>query len=148
MSDGITGLVGLALSLARLPTIAMLCSVADRVAPLRLCSYLLFYVFLLSLLTRITSALIVYDKRTLLNIGHRYTNLLQDTLSTNPTWPLEILRNTEENKGHLNKSRRQRIKKHHGKRAGIHNRLCVAMCRKVLTVFLYRVSCSLISNPW
>ncbi len=67
------------------------------------------------------SALIIYDKRTLLDIGHRYTNLLQDTLSTNPTWPLEILWNTEENKGHLNNPRRR--KKHRGKRAGICNRL-------------------------
>ncbi len=66
----------------------------SRPCLLRLCSYLLFYVFLLSLLTRITSALMLYDKRTLLDIGQRYTNLLQDT---NPTWPLEILRNTEEN---------------------------------------------------
>ncbi len=80
-------------------TMAPLCSVAVRVASLRLCSYLLFYVFLLSLLTRITYALIVYDKRTPLDIGHRYTNLLQDTLSMNPMWPLEILWNTEENKG-------------------------------------------------
>ncbi len=67
------------------------------------------------------SALIIYDKITLLDIGHRYTNLLQDTLSTNPTWPLEILWNTEENKGHLNNPRRW--KKHHGKRVGIRNRL-------------------------
>jgi len=43
------------------------------------------------------SMLIVYEKRTLLDIGHGYTNLLQDTLSTNPTWQLEILQNTEEN---------------------------------------------------
>ncbi len=49
-----------------------------------------------------TSALIIYDKRTLLDIEHRYTILLQDTLFTNPTWPLEILRSTEENNGHLN----------------------------------------------
>ncbi len=102
---------------------ALRCSVAVRVAPLKLCSCLIFYVFLLSLLTRITSALIVYDKRTLLDIGHRYTNLLQDTLSTNPTWPLEILRNTEEKKGHLNNPRRRRIKKHHGKCIGIRSRL-------------------------
>ncbi len=100
---------------------ALLCSVAFQVPPLRLCFYLLVYVCLLSLFTRITSALIIYDKRTLLDIGHRYTNLLQDTLSTNPMWPLEILHNTEENKGHLNNPRRR--KKHHGKHAGIHNRL-------------------------
>ncbi len=100
---------------------ALLCSVAFQVSPIRLCFYLLLYVFLLSLFTRITSALIIYDKRTLLDIGHCYTNLLQDTLSTNPTWPLEILRNTEENKGHLNNPRRR--KKHRRKRAGILNRL-------------------------
>ncbi len=63
----------------------------------------------------------VYDKRTLLDIGHRYTNLLQDTLSTNPAWPLEILRNTEVNHGHLNNPRRR--KKYRGKHAGIRNRL-------------------------
>ncbi len=54
-------------------------------------------------------------------VAQHYTNLIQDTLSTNPTWPLEILRNTELNKGHLNNPRRQR--KHRGKRAGIRNRL-------------------------
>ncbi len=100
---------------------ALLCSVACELAPLRMCFYRLFYVFLLSLFTHITSALIIYDKITLLDIGQRYTNLLQDTLSTNPTWPLEILRNTEENKGHLNNPRRR--KKHCWKRAGIRNRL-------------------------
>ncbi len=63
----------------------------------------------------------MYDKRTLLDIGHRCTNLIQDTLSTNPTWPLEILRSTELNKDHL-KNRRRR-KKHSGKRAGIRKRL-------------------------
>ncbi len=100
---------------------SLLCSDAFRLAPLRLYFYLLFYVFLLSLFTRITSALIIYNKRTLLDIGHRYTNLLQDTLSMNPTWPLEILQNTEKNNGHLNYPRRR--KKHSGKHVGIHNRL-------------------------
>ncbi len=100
---------------------ALLCSVTVRVARLRLCFYLLVYVFLLSLFTCITSALIIYDKRTHLDIGHRYTILLQDTLSTNPTWPLEILWNTEENNGHPNNPRRR--KKHSGKHAGIRNRL-------------------------
>ncbi len=76
-----------------------------------------FYLLLLSLFTHITSALITYDKGTLLDIGHRYTNLFQDTLSPNPLWPLEILRNAENN-GH-----RRRNKKHCGKRAGICNRL-------------------------
>ncbi len=97
---------------------APLCSDAVQVAPLRLCFYLLFYLLLPSLFTHTTSALITYDKLTLLDIGHRYTNLFQDTLSPNPSWPFEILRNAEENNGH-----RRRIKKHRGKRAGIRNRL-------------------------
>ncbi len=74
-----------------------------------------------SFCTRVTSAMIIYDKRTLLDIGQRYTILIQDTLSTYPTWPLEILWNTELNKGHLNNPRRRR--KHRGRRAGIRNRL-------------------------
>ncbi len=90
-------------------------------APLNLCFNILFYVFLLSLLTRITSALFIYDRRTLLDIGHHCTNLLQDTLSTDPAWPLEILRTTEVNKGRLNNPGRRR--KHRGRRAGIRNRL-------------------------
>ncbi len=53
-------------------------------APLNLCFNIHFYVFLLSLFTRIASALFIYDKRTLLDIGHHCTNLLQDTLSTDP----------------------------------------------------------------
>ncbi len=79
---------------------APLSSDAVQVAPLRLCFYLLFYLLLLSLFTHITSALITYDKGTLLDIGHRYTNLFQVTLSTNSSWPLKILRNAEENNGH------------------------------------------------
>ncbi len=90
-------------------------------SPLNLCFYILFYVFLLSLFTRLTSALFIYDKRTLLDIGHRCTNLLQDTLSTDPAWPAENLRNAEVNKGHPNNPRRR--KKHRGRRAGIRDRL-------------------------
>ncbi len=90
-------------------------------APLNLCFNILFYEFLLSLFTRITSALFIYDRRTLLDIGHHCTNLLQDTLSTDPAWPLEILRSTEVNDGRLNNPRRRR--KHRGRRAGIRNRL-------------------------
>ncbi len=97
---------------------ALLCSDAVQVAPLRLCSYLLFYLLLISIFTHITSALITYDKGTLLDIGHRFTNLLQDTLSPNSSWPPEILRNVEENNGH-----RRRNKKHRGKSPGIRNRL-------------------------
>ncbi len=65
--------------------------------------------------------MIMYDKRTLLDIGQRYTNLMQNTLSTDPAWPLEILRNNELNIDHLNNRRRR--KKHRGRRAGIRNRL-------------------------
>ncbi len=103
------------------PLPALLCTVDVSMAPLKLCIYLLFYVFLLSLFTRITSALFIYDKTSLLDIGHRCTNLLQDTLSTDPAWPLEILRSTEVNKGHLNNPKRRR--KHRGRHAGIRNRL-------------------------
>ncbi len=56
-----------------------------------------------------------------MDIGHHCTNLLQDTLSTDPAWPLEILRSTEVNKGRLNNPRRRR--KHRGRHAGIRNRL-------------------------
>ncbi len=80
-----------------------------------------FFSIFTSLFTRVTSAIIMYDKRTLLDIGQRYTNLIQDTLSTDPEWPLEILRSTEVDKGRLNNTRRR--KKHRGKRAGIRNRL-------------------------
>ncbi len=125
----------------KLSKMVLLSSVAVRVAPLRLCFYLLFDLFLLSLFTRITFALIIYDKITVLDIGHRYTNLLQDTLSTNPTWPLEILRNTKENNGHLYNPRRR--KKHRGKRAGIRNRLRERTHSPQSQVFCLRMS-----NPW
>ncbi len=67
-------------------------------ASLNLCFYILFYVFLLSLFTRITSALFIYDKRTLLDIGHRCINLLQDTLSTDPFSVLRMDRTAEAGK--------------------------------------------------
>ncbi len=86
---------------------ALLCSDAVQVAPLRLCFYLLFYLLLISLFTHITSALITYDKGTLLDIGNRFTNLVQDTLSPNPSWPLEILRNAE-NKGHRRRNKKKK----------------------------------------
>ncbi len=81
----------------------------------------LFLPIFTSLFIRVTSAMIMYDKRTLLDIGQRYTNLIEDTLSTDPAWPLEILRNTELHNDHLNNHRRR--KKHCGRRAGIRNRL-------------------------
>ncbi len=66
------------------PLPALLCTVDVKDGFAQFVLYILFYVFLLSLFTRITSALFIYDKRTLLDIGHRCTNLLQDTLSTDP----------------------------------------------------------------
>ncbi len=63
----------------------------------------------------------MYDRRTLLDIGQRYTNLIQNTLSADPAWPLEILRNNVLNNDHLNNRRRRR--KHRRRRAGIRNRL-------------------------
>ncbi len=63
----------------------------------------------------------MYDRITLLDIGQRYTNLIQNTLSADPAWPLEILRNNVLNNDHLNNRRRRR--KHRGRRAGIRNRL-------------------------
>ncbi len=50
------------------------------------------------------------------------TNLFQNTLSSNPSWPLEIFRNAEENNGHLNNPPRQLMKKHCGKYSRIRNR--------------------------
>ncbi len=104
----------------RLPV--ALSSVACELAPLRivlLCGF--FLPILTSLFIRVSTAMIMYDKRTLLDIGQRYTNLIQDTLSTDPAWPLEILRNNELNNDHLNNPRRRR--KHRGRCAGIRNRL-------------------------
>ncbi len=89
------------------------------------CAFYVFYFtyfnFFTSLFIRVTSAMIMYDRRTLLDIGQCYTNLIRDTLSTDPAWPLEILRNNELNNDHLNNRRRRR--KHRGRRAGIRNRL-------------------------
>ncbi len=89
--------------------VALLSSEACELAPLKLCFYVFFPFFFpifTSLFTRVTSAMIMYDKITLLDIGQRYTNLIQDTLSTDPAWPLEILRSTEVDKGRLNNTRR------------------------------------------
>ncbi len=87
-----------------------------------MCFFLpIFFFFLLLFLIRVSSAMIMYNRRTLLDIGQRYTNLIQDTLSTDPAWPLEILRINKLNNDHLNNRRRR--KKHSGRRAGIRNRL-------------------------
>ncbi len=86
------------------------------------CAFMFFFLpIFTSPFIHVTSAMIMYDKRTLLDIGQRCTNLIQETLSTDPAWPLEILRNTELNNDHLNNPRRRR--KHRGRRAGIRNRL-------------------------
>ncbi len=105
--------------------VALLSSVACEIAPLRIVLFMCFcftyFYFFTSLFIRVSSTMIMYDRRTLLDIGQRYTNLIQDTLSTDPAWPLEILRNNELNNDHLNNRRRRR--KHRGRRAGIRNRL-------------------------
>ncbi len=96
--------------------VALLSSDACELAPLRtvlfMCFFYLFFTFLLLFLIRVSSAMIMYDRRTLLDIGQRYTNLIQDTLSTDPAWPLEIARNNELNNDPLNNRRRRR--KHRG----------------------------------
>ncbi len=99
--------------------VALLSSDACELAPLRTVLFLPFFYFFTSLF--VSSAMIMYDRRTLLDIGQRYTNLIQDTLSTDSAWPLAILRNNELNNDHLNNRRRR--KKHRGRRAGIRNRL-------------------------
>ncbi len=101
--------------------VALLSSVACELAPLNIVFLCGFFSIFTSLFTHVMSAMIMYNKRTLLDIGQRYTNLIQDTLYTDPAWPLEILRSTKADKGRLNNPRRR--KKHHGKRAGIRNRL-------------------------
>ncbi len=83
--------------------------------------FLTYFNFFTSLFIRVSSTMIMYDRRILLGIGQRYTNLIQVTLSTDPAWPLEILWNNELNNDHLNNRRRRR--KHRGRRAGIRNRL-------------------------
>ncbi len=85
--------------LSSLP-VALLSSVA--------CELVCFFSIFTSLFIRVTSAMIMYDKRTLLDIGQRYTNLIQDTLYTDPAWPLEILRSTAADKGRLNNTRRRK----------------------------------------
>ncbi len=86
-----------------------------------MCFFNLFFIFVLLFLIRVSSAMIMYDRRTLLDIGQRYTNLIKDTLSTDPAWPLEILRNNVLIDDHLNNCSRRR--KHRGRRAGMRNRL-------------------------
>ncbi len=63
--------------------------VACELAPLRIVLLCVFFLpIFTSLFTRVMSAMIIYDKEhflDILDIGHRCTNLLKDTLSTNPT---------------------------------------------------------------
>ncbi len=78
-----------------------------------------FYLLLISLFTHITSALITYDKSTLLDIGNRFTNLVQDTLSPN-----RIHRGLLRFFGtRRTKTTGDGTKKHHGNSTGIRNRL-------------------------
>ncbi len=62
--------------------VTLLSSDACELAPLRnvlLCVffYLFSFFFLLLFLIRVSSAMIMYNRRTLLDIGQRYTNLIQ-----------------------------------------------------------------------
>ncbi len=90
------------------PLPALLCSVDVKDGSAQ---FVLLYTFLriftFSFYTH-NVCIIYIRQRTLLDIGHRCTNLLQDTLSTDPEWPVEILRNTEVNKGRLNNPRRRK----------------------------------------
>ncbi len=66
--------------------VALLSSDACELAPLRTVLFVFFFTyfltFLLLFLIRVSSAMIMYDRRTLLDIEQRYTNLIKDTLST------------------------------------------------------------------
>ncbi len=99
-------------------------------------------IFFTSLLIRVSSAMIMYDRRTLLDTGQRYTNLIQNTLSADPAWPLEILRNNVLNNDHLN-NRREAMET---PRETCWNTQQTE--EKGLTALLYQVFCSLMSNPW
>ncbi len=55
--------------------VALLCSVACELAPLRIVLLCVVLPIFTSLFIRVTSAMIMYVKRTLLDIGQRYTNL-------------------------------------------------------------------------
>ncbi len=88
---------------------ALLCSVDVRIARLKLCFYLLFMYFYFFFYTHNVCTIYLRQKNTL-DIGHRYTNLLQDFIhESSGHWNT---RNTEENKGNLNNPRRG--KKHRG----------------------------------
>ncbi len=110
-------------------------------APLNLCFYILFYVFLLSLFTRVTSALFTYDKRTLLDIGHRCTNLLQDT------YP-RIQRGRWRFFGTPSLTKATRIIPEGERNTAGDVLESVTDWGKKLTALLSPVFCSQMSNPW
>ncbi len=118
---------------------ALLCSAAVRVAPLRLCFYLLFYLLLISIFTHITTG--TDHLRQKYTLGHWKTASL--------TWFRTLYHRIHRGLLRFFGTRREQRaqetekKKHSGNSAGIRNRL-----RKGLTVLLYRAFCSLMSNPW
>ncbi len=102
------------LQTSRIHSVALLSSVACELAPLRIVLLCVFFLpIFTSLFARVTSAMIIYDKRTLLDIGQRYTNLIQDTLFTNPMWPLEILRHNEKKQRSSTSNCKDFCKSHH-----------------------------------
>ncbi len=124
------------------PLLALLCTVDVKDGSAQ---FVLLYnflrIFTFSFYSHNVCTIYIRQKNTL-DIGHRCTNLLQDTLSTaDPAWPVEILRNTEVNKGRLNNPRRRK------NTAGDELEF-VTDWEKTLTVLLCRVFCSLMSNPW
>ncbi|XP_039874560.1 uncharacterized protein LOC120725650 [Simochromis diagramma] len=90
--------------------------------PLRLSTFLVFYLFFALVYIPKSSSLIVYDHRSLVNIGDKVAHLILDTFKPDPSWPPEILRGAENNKGRAAHPRRG-TKKRRGKRTGIRNRL-------------------------
>ncbi len=70
--------------------VALLSSVACELAPLKIVFYVFFFFyFYLPFYTCNVCNDYVRQENTL-DIGQRYTNLIQDTLYTDPAWPLEI----------------------------------------------------------
>ena len=111
---------------------ARLCSDAVVVAPVRLCYFLVFLLFIFSFLSSTALALTTYDRNTLLDIGSQQTHAITDLISVFllsglSSWPAEILRRASSNNNNNNsdgpsRSGRRR-KKHRGRRGGVKNRL-------------------------
>lgn len=97
------------------------CSDAFLTAPLRLCSFLVFYLVIVLLHLPNLVGLIVYDSRTLLNVGKNFAHVISDTFKPDPS-STEILRGLDNNRGR-DACPGRRTKKRRGTRAGVQNRL-------------------------